>query len=609
MARWARGVLAHYTVQSVLVNERPAHWTTPSIVALAVASSIVGIVNAFTYDDRFIVQWNPFVHRLSDWWRVFENSYWPPLSGGDGYRPLTILAFKVEWALGAGSPISFHVANIVLYVLVSILVLRLGQQVFDRQHQWAAWLTAAMFAVHPVHVEAVANVVGQSELIVALAVVLATLLYLRDRSVGALSPRTAAWITLLYVVACLSKEHGIVLPAILVAAELTLLDCRGPWRERIPALRPFYSVLALVAVAFVATRATVLVDEGLVGFHPFTPFSSLQLTNGQRVLTALGVVPQWLRLLYWPAHLSTEYGPPDLEIAQGPSITQLPGVALLVAGATLVIVLRRRRPVVSFGIAFAGICLLPSSNLILPAGILLAERTLFLPSVGAMLLASAVAMPIAERLHARSPRVARMLAQVAVGGVLAAGLAWSTWRTTFWHDNDRLFRQAVKDTPLAYRAHYMLGAWHFENERRREGEAEYRHALKLFPYDPFLSYSLAEQYRRVGMCGPALPLYRWTFGLDTNFKYGRSAFAWCLLNEDSYDEAREQALKAIDAGADVRSMHRVIFITDSVNATKRPSPVARAGAVGKLPDSSALPCVSHLSPGKQECSNFVRVLR
>jgi protein O-mannosyl-transferase len=608
MARWARGVLAHHTVQSVLVNERLVRWTTPSIIALALASSIVGIVNKFTYDDRFIVQWNPFVHRLSDWWRVFEKSYWPPLSGGDGYRPLTILAFKLEYALGAGSPVAFHAANIALYVLASVLVLRLAQHVFDREHQWAAWLAAALFAVHPVHVEAVANVVGQSELIVAVAVVFATILYLRDRSVGALRPRTAAWITLLYVVACFSKEHGIVLPAILIAAEMTLLEGREPWRERIAGLCPFYLVLTLVAVAFVAMRAAVLVDEGLAGFHPFTPFSSLQITNGQRVLTALGVVPQWLRLLYWPTQLSTEYGPPDLAIAQGPSVTQLPGLVLLVAGVALAIVLRRRRPIISFGIAFAGIALLPSSNLILPAGILLAERTLFLPSVGAVLVAGAVAVSIAERLP-RAPRVVHAMVQAALGGLLAAGLAWSAWRTTFWHDNDRLFRQAVKDTPFAYRAHYMLGAWHFENGRLREGEAEYRRALKLFPYDPFLSYSLAEQYRRVGMCLPALPLYRWTFGLDTNFKYGRSAFAWCLLNEDLYDEARDQAFKAIAAGADERNMHRVIFVTDSMKARKRPSPVARADANGKRPDSSSSPCVSHLSPGKQACSSFVRALR
>ena len=71
----------------------------------------------------------------------------------------------------------------------------------------------------------------------------------------------------------------------------------------------------------------------------------------------------------------------------------------------------------------------------------------------------------------------------------------SIQRTTVWRDNDRLFHQAVIDAPRDYRAHFMLGAWNFEQKRKREGEAEYRKALALFPYDPFLSYDLAEQYR------------------------------------------------------------------------------------------------------------------
>ena len=65
------------------------------------------------------------------------------------------------------------------------------------------------------------------------------------------------------------------------------------------------------------------------GFQPFTPFSTLHISGRDRVLTAIGVVPQWVRLLFWPAHLSSEYGPPEIEIAQGYSLTQLPGLIVL----------------------------------------------------------------------------------------------------------------------------------------------------------------------------------------------------------------------------------------------------------------------------------------
>ncbi|HEY9226752.1 MAG TPA: hypothetical protein VIP11_08910, partial [Gemmatimonadaceae bacterium] len=420
-----------------------SRWWALSVAVLAVASSAIGIVNKFTYDDRYVVELNPIMKGMAGWWRVFATSYWPRNWGGDGYRPITILAYKIEYNIGGGSPVVFHAVNIALYVLASVLVFQLATRLFTPQRRWAAWLGAALFAVHPVHVEAVANVVGQSELIVAVLLIAATLLYVRDRLAGPLRTSTAAWIALLYAVACFAKEHGIVLPAILGAAELTLLLDREPWRERVPRLRPFYLTLALVAVSFVGVRSLVLADHSIGGFAPFTPFSTLHITTRDRVLTALGVVPEWIRLLYFPARLSSEYGPPDIEIAQGFSMSQIPGVAILVALLTLGIVLRRRHPVVSFGVAFACITLLPSSNFLLPAGIVLAERTLFLPSAGAMLVASVVLALVGERMGVQlaSRRMTRLGAQVVAAIVLAAGLARSAQRTTVWRDNGRLFQQ------------------------------------------------------------------------------------------------------------------------------------------------------------------------
>jgi hypothetical protein len=561
----------------------------PAIALLAIAASITGIVNQFTYDDRYIVELNPLMKSLAGWWRVFGSYYWPKDWGGDGYRPLTILAFKIEYAIGHGSPIAFHAANIALYAVACVLVYHLARRVFAPERRWAAWVAAALFAVHPVHVEAVAGVVGQSELLVGIALLSATLLYLRDRQRGPLRPGTAAWIALLYALGCFAKEHAIVLPAILGAIELILLADREPMRERIARLRPFYLVLVLVAVAFVAVRSWVLSDHSIGGFQPFTPFNTLHISNRDRMLTALGVVPEWVRLFYWPIRLSSEYGPPDVEIAQGFSVSQIPGLALLAAIIAFGFILRRRQPVISFGIAFVVITLLPSSNFVLPAGIVLAERTLFLPSVGAMLIAGALVAVVAAHWQSSARSDVRLAARAALILVLIAGIWRSATRSTVWRSNDRLFRQAVVDAPLSYRAHYMLGAWHFENKRKREGEAEYRRALNLFPYDPFLSYNMAEQYRQVGLCGPALPLYRWTFGLDAHFPLGRGAFAWCLVNEGQYDEARMRAFETIGVGGDIKGMRRVIFITDSVRAAERGmlkrSPLAHLESAGKLPDS------------------------
>ncbi len=564
-------------------------WPAWGIALLALASSAVGIVNWFTYDDRYVVELNPATRNLHGWWHAFQQSYWPKDWGGDGYRPLTIIAFKVESAIGKGIPATFHAANILLYAAVSVLVYLLARRVLP---QWAAWLAAALFAVHPVHVEAVANIVGQSELLVAVAVLGALILYVRDRQQGPLRLPTALGILALYAFACFSKEHGIVLPAVLGAAELTLFhDDRARWRERVRQLRPFYLALTLVAVTFVAVRAAVLADHGLGGFAPFTPFNTLKISGPDRVLTAVAVVPQWIRLLFWPAHLSSEYGPPAIEIAQGISYTQLPGLMLLVATLGLGLALRRTQRVISFGIAFTCIALLPSSNFVLPAGIVLAERTLFLPSVGAMLVLGEVAVLIADALRRRGADSRRVMyvAAAASAVVLLTGAVRSSLRTRVWKDNITLFRQAVIDSPDAYRAHYMLGLWDFEMKRKREGEAELHKALTLFPYDPFLAFNMAEQYRLVGLCKPAIPLYRWAWGLDPDFPMGRTGFAGCLLDEGQYDEGKAMALKAISNGGSIKLLRRMIVFADSAKAARAgnhsPGSLSLAGSSGKMRDT------------------------
>lgn len=570
------------------MTTRSVRWPAAAIALLALASSAPSIVNQFTYDDRYIIELNPLMRSLAHWWRLFATSYWPRSWGGDGYRPLTLLSFNIQYVAGGGRPMLFHAVNIILYAVVAVLVLLLARRVLP---SWAAFVIAACFAVHPVHVEAVANVVGQSELLVALVFVPAVLLYLRDRMAGPLRPRTAAAIAALYAVACFSKEHGIVLPAILLAAEFTIIDEQTPWRERVRRDRLFYLVLTLVALCMLWARSYVLRDNSLGGFQPFTPFSSLAITNRDRVLTAVSVVPEWIRLFYWPVHLSSEYGPAGIRIAQGFGLEQLPGFLLLISILALGIVLRRRQPLASFGIAFVVIVLLPSSNFILPAGIVLAERTMFLPSVGAMLVLGAVIVPLFEWLKRRvaAPRLAQGLGGAMCALVLAAGMKRSMQRSTVWHDNNRLFRQAVIDSPDSYRAHFMLGALDFDQKRKSDGEAEYKKAIALFPYDPYVAYALAEQYRAMGWCKAAIPFYRWSEGFPHRASLGREALALCLMDVANYSDGRKNALEAIRYGGDIKMMRRVIAYADSVirtdSAGKAMGPVTLAGSSGKVPGS------------------------
>jgi hypothetical protein len=531
----------------------PPGWVLAlSIAALALAASASSIANGFALDDVHLIVRPSRIHSLVGWWREFARTYWPESWGGDGYRPLTVIAFRGQWALGSGQPYVFHAANIVLHTLTSVAVLWLARGVLPLA---AAWIAAALFAVHPVHTEAIANVVGQSELWVALFITLAASLYVHGRLAGPVSWRRWLAIGALYAIAIFFKEHAIVLPALLILAEATVVRDRAPLRQRLIAMRAPLLALVAIALCYLWARSIVVV-AGLAGFVQYIVFQALDLSTGDRVLTMIGAAPEWLRLLLWPARLMTDYAPPYIDIAQGPHVTQLPGLLLLVGVLGLLLACWRRSPVTAFGLGWLVIALLPASNFVVPAGFIIAERTLYLPSVGALIALGSVIPWLYEKLEGRRPTQYAAAATL----VLLVGLSLirSNSRNRVWRDNDTLMRQGIIDSPNSYRAHLLLGVHLFESKRKSEGEGHYQHAMQLFPYDPLMTYDLAEKYRGADMCEPAIRLYRWLFTLKPDFEVGRIGLAACLLVTLKLDEARREAVASIRAGGDVKDAHAVI---------------------------------------------------
>jgi protein O-mannosyl-transferase len=545
-----------------------------AIVALAVASSWNGVFNDFTYDDRFIVVSNDAVHQLKNWWHFFAMPYWPPRLGGDGYRPMTILAFSLEWAAGRGTPWPFHAVNVALYAAVSVAVFFLAECCLPLT---AAAITAAVFAVHPLHVEAVAGVVGQSELLAALLMVPAITIYVRGRNANALGPWRMTAIAGLYAFACLTKEHGIVLPALLIAAELTIVADTRTLRLRSIEVRPLFLGLCAVALGYLWIR-DIAIGHGLTGFQQYAAFSTMRVHSTGRALTMFGLAPDWLRLFFWPVHLSSEYGPPGNPVVTGFHIYQLPGMLLIGSILALGVVLRRRSPAVSFGIWFAVIALLPTSNFIVPSGILLAERTLFLPSVGAMLIAGSIIWSGLS--HARS-RPLRITAISALSAVVFVGAWHSYQRTKVWKNNEILLDTAVRDAPAVYRSHYMRGAWKFEQGQMVEGEREMRAAMSLYQDDPYVYFELGQQYLNAHDYAAAAALFRRSLQCDSSFTIGRVRLAVALSELNDWPEAQRQALIALSQT--IRPAPTILAVLRLTTSEMRRSRAKGAGAKRTIP--------------------------
>ena len=492
------------------------------VAATALAASVTSLGNGFAYDDIPIVAGNARVHDLSSWWTLFSSSYWPPQYGESLYRPLSVLGYALQWTAGNGNALFFHAVSIALFVLLAVAVLMLLREWLD---EIPAAAGAVLFAAHPVHTEAVANVVGQAELLAGLGVVAALVLYLRARRRGGPTVPQAVAIGVLYGGAALAKEHALLLPLLIAAAEWLI---PGERRDRRPVFR-LLAIVAVVAVAVVASRTLVL--GSLFGEQ-----NPVEMDLSTRIWTMLRVIPEWVRLLVWPAHLSAEYGPQQIEIVDGPGLLSLLGIVLVVAFIVAFIASLTRNRAVAFGLAWLAITFFPVSNLV--SGVVLQERTLMLPSVGAALLFASAIHGIARQ-ASTAPARRGLISAVAVLAVL--GVVRSATRNGVWRDNLTLFTQTVKDAPLSYRAHYVYGMELFAAGRGAEGERELRRAIALSRNDSDPYNFLATKYREAGLYGPALPLYRSALAIMPGRPDARFGLALSLLESGDPVAARAQA--------------------------------------------------------------------
>lgn len=412
--------------------------------------------NDFSLDDRGIILRNPLVQEPGDGWRAFAHPYWPKAESDAGvYRPLAIVSYALDWAVSGGDPRWFHGVNILWNAAVCVLVWLLAAQLLAPAGALAA---ALLFAVHPVHVESVANVVGRAECMAA-AFVLAALLLHRRRSWGA---------PVLFVLGLFAKESAIVFLALAPLGDLLLTaEPRATMKERRWLYAAYGGAVALYAGALVAV------------FHgrEFTQIAPVfeGLGAGERLLTVLTIIPHYPRLLVAPFDLSWDYSPQVISPATGLDLLGISGLVVVAAYAAVLARVWRHDRVLAFALAWVPIALAPVANVLVPTGIALAERTLYLPSVGVVLVAGLVVQRLG--VHRPLPTLAAMGCVV----LLFAGRTWT--RTPVWRNNRALALTLLADHPESYRAHQAVARVYAAMGRWTEAAESYGNSRRLFQRD------------------------------------------------------------------------------------------------------------------------------
>jgi len=365
------------------------------------------IRNKFAYDDNLFIVNNPSVHNPQSFFSYFTHSFPPNEPRLFLYRPLVAVSYLWDWCLGHKRQahdnsgfvehirvLFFHLTNIFLHIGVVLVLFYLIRSLY--QSDVTAFIGALVFAVHPVHVEAVTSIVGRAETLCALFYLLSLYLFVQEREKNGLyTPRRLASYVFAFA-ALLSKESGITLPVVIFATDW-YVGIQKSHSDQVYSKREIFlrnavaRVLPYLAVSllYLVIRLRVL---GIPGIPRSEWYFGNETVPARLAAMCLGFLV-YVKLLIIPHNMSIDYNFPLRIIgsiwASQPAGFQHPGVILgllaLLLYAGLIIRGALRKKKIVYPLLFFLITLFPFSNII-PFGDFIAERFLYLPSIAWCLL-------------------------------------------------------------------------------------------------------------------------------------------------------------------------------------------------------------------------------
>ena len=501
---------------------------------------------------------------------------------GGRYRPLSQLTFLLEFklfgkkikeqigdvhdfenvhnpdheAFFTGSFLSFfsHLMNVVYFMLLCLLVYEVLAKLFrkyqgDKWFQSLAFLAAVLFALHPIHTEAVANAKGRDEIFAMLGAMTAlwcSLQYVDTRK---------WWYLLLSLVAItfglFSKENAI---TFLAVVPLTLFFYSSDNKKKIDYLVTLLPIL-IASVFFVWVRSRVL-----GGFMPEDSTKNIlnnpfvRSTKAQEVATVLVTWAIYLKLLIFPHPLTHDYYPKQIAITDFSNPLVWVVIAACVALVVYALVNLKKKSVLSYAILFFVITFSITSNLLFNVGTFMNERFVFIPSLGFTLI-------IGYWLYLLATSKSSSLQKLSLGILAVVGLLYGVktfTRNFVWENDFKLFLTDVKTSSESIKCNTSAGGsklqmWKKSHKERDKVEA-YRYlekALKLDDHALNAYLLLGELMYLDGNTSGAYQAYRNAAIIDPNSKLAQDNLA--LMVSVTEDEKLKPIMALLDEGMAQRS--------------------------------------------------------
>ncbi len=401
--------------------------------------------HGYTLDDIPIIEENQLIRKPGGIPDLFTTHYWAgkPNANDKGlYRPLTMSTYAIQYRISGDNPHPFHWVNALLHALVCLMIILVLKRLF--RSDFIAFGTAGIFAVHPIHTEAVAGIVGRAELLSLLFILLA--IYLFRKADGQKTRKLVLLIAgaiVAAIAAALSKELGFLTPAFILFSYAERFTRKMKLEKY---TRQLFGLITMsfFMMAFWAYRATVV---GNTVAHELWR----EATTTERIATGLRTCLEYAGMLIFPASLSADYW--STEVPFTGFGNPLVWLALLLPVIALGTgwVLRQKSPAILWGVLFFGITLFPVSNIPFAIGVLKAERILYAPSFGFITALFGLLYMLFQQKKYRT----WITGLVILYGLVLASMTWK--RNPVWENNFTLSRATVVTSPQSPRMNNILG--------------------------------------------------------------------------------------------------------------------------------------------------------
>lgn len=487
------------------------------------------------YDDNLYITDNAHTQAGLTW----ENVRWAFTTGhASNWHPLTWLSYMLDVELFGQNPAAHHLINVLFHMANAVLLFLVVRRMTGAL--WQSAFVAALFAVHPLHVESVAWIAERKD-------VLSTLFWLLAMAAYLSYVRRPGVVRYLAVMAALAvglmvKPMLVTLPAVLL-----LLDCwpldrfdlkhsdRSAFARRIAVL--VAEKVPLVALATLSSAITMLAQRSgkAVAAWDVLPFS-------ERAGNALVSYVRYIWMTVWPARLAAFYPHP------GPNLPvwQVAGaVAVLTCLTVLAILTMRRRPYLIVGWLWYLGTLLPVIGIVQVGAQALADRYTYVPLIGIFIMVAWGVAALAAGL--RAPRAAVAGAAVLA---LAALTVCAGIQTSHWRNSITLFEHALRVTSRNYLAHKNLGVALANAEEYAKAAPHYLKAIEYKPNDADLYYNLGNALDKLGKPKEAIERFRKALEVDPSHVETLYNLGNTLARQGRYAEAEAAYADALRINPD-----------------------------------------------------------